>query len=68
MPGVLVADEIGLCKTITLLPAAQLCKLLTEKVVFGLLRSIFNGNTLEEWVNVARSNFPGIISEEWEWY
>jgi len=40
MPGALVADEMGLGKTFTLVAAAMLCKLLTEKVVMGLPLSI----------------------------
>jgi len=63
-----VADEMGLGKTFTSVAAAMICKLLTEKVVMGLLLSILWGNTLEEWVNVVQNNFPGIIGEEREWY
>jgi len=40
MPGALVADEMGLGKTFTLVAAAMLCKLVTEKVVMGLPLSI----------------------------
>jgi len=68
MPGALVADELGLGKTFTSVIAAMICKLLTEKVVMGLLLSILWGNTLVEWVNLAQNNFPGIIGDEWEWY
>jgi hypothetical protein len=68
MPGALVADEMGLGKTFTSVAAAMLCKLLTEKVVMGLPLSIVRGNTLEEWVILARNDFPGIIGEEREWY
>ena len=68
MPGALVADEMGLGKTFTLVAAAMLCKLLTEKVVMGLPLSILWGNTLEEWVILADNDFPGIVGEEREWY
>jgi len=68
MPGALVADEMGLGKTFTLVAAALLYKLLTEKVVMGLPLSILWGNTLEEWVILARNDFPGIVGEEQEWY
>jgi len=40
MPGVLVADEIGLGKTSTSVAAAMICKLPTENAVMGLLLSI----------------------------
>jgi hypothetical protein len=30
--------------------------------------SILCGNTLEEWVNLAQNNLPGIIGDEQEWY
>jgi len=36
MPGVLVADEMGLRKMFTLVAAAMICQLLTENVVVGL--------------------------------
>jgi hypothetical protein len=68
MPGALVADEMGLGKTFTSVPAAILCKLVTEKVVMGLPLSILWGNTLEEWVIVAHKGFPGIVGEEQVWY
>jgi hypothetical protein len=68
MPGALVVDEMGLGKTFTSVAAAMLCKLVTEKVVMGLPRSILWGNTLEEWVNLAQNDFPGKISDEQEWY
>jgi hypothetical protein len=29
---------------------------------------MFWGNTLEEWVIFVHNNFPGIVSEEQEWY
>jgi len=48
MPAALVADEMGLGKTFTLVAAAMLCKLVTEKVVMGLPLSILWVNTLEE--------------------
>jgi len=65
MPGVLVADGMGLGKTFTLVAVAILYKLVTEKVVMGLPLSRLWGNTLEEWVILADNNFPGIIGEEW---
>jgi hypothetical protein len=36
MPGALLVDEMGLGKTFTLVVAAILCKLVTEKVVLGV--------------------------------
>jgi len=68
MPGALVGDEMGLGKTSTSVAAGMLCKLVTEKVVMGLPLSILWGNTLEVWVILAHNDFPGIVSEEWEWY
>jgi len=46
----------------------MLCKLVTEKVVIGLPLPILCGNTLEEWVILAHNDFPGIVSDEREWY
>jgi hypothetical protein len=68
MPVALVADEIGLGKTFTLVAAAMICTLLTEKVVMGLPLSILWGNTLAEWVILAQNDFPRIIGEQREWY
>jgi hypothetical protein len=68
MPGALVADEMGLGKTFTSVAAAMLCKLLTEKVVLGLPLTILWWNTLEEWVILGHSDFPGIVGEERERY
>jgi len=68
MPGALVADEMGLGKTFTLVAAAMLCKLVTEKVVMGLPLSILWGNTLEEWVILVHNDYPGIVGEERKWY
>jgi len=68
MLGALVAEEMGLGKTFTLVAAAVLCKLVTEKVVMGLPLPIFWGNTLGEWVILVHNNFPGIVGEEREWY
>jgi len=68
MPGALVADEMGLQQTFTLVAAAMFCKLVTEKVVMGLPLSILWGNTLEESVILVDNDFPGIVSEELEWY
>jgi SNF2 family DNA or RNA helicase len=67
-PGALVADEMGLGKTFTLVAAAMLCKLLTEKVVMGLPPSILLGTTLERWLILVYNDFPGIVGEEREWY
>ena len=68
MPGALVADKMGLGNTISSVAAAMICKLLTEKVVMGLPLSILWGNTLEDLVDMAHNDIPGIISDEWEWY
>jgi len=68
MPGVLVANEMGLRKTLTSVAAGMICKLLTEKVVMGLRLLILWGNTVEEWVNLVHNDSPGIIGDEWEWY
>ena len=68
MPGALVADEMGLGKTFTSVSAAMLCKLVTEKVVMGLPLSILWANTLQEWVNLAQNDIPGILGDEWDWY
>jgi SNF2 family DNA or RNA helicase len=58
MPGALVADEMGLGKTSTLVAAAMLCKLVTEKVVMRLPLSILWGNTDEEWVILPHNDIP----------
>jgi len=68
MPGVLVADEMGLGMTFTSVAVGMICKLRTEKVVMGLPLLILWGNSHEEWVNMAQNNLPGIIGEEWVWY
>jgi len=68
MPGALVADEMSLGMTFTSVAAAMLCKLVTKKVVMGLPLSILWGNTLEELVILVDNIFPGISSEEREWY
>jgi len=34
----------------------------------GLLLSILWRNTHEEWLNIVQKDYPGIISEEEEWY
>jgi len=67
MPGALVADEMGLGKTFTLVAAAMICTLLTEKLVMGLPPSILWWNTLDERVNMVQNDLPGIIAEEQEW-
>jgi hypothetical protein len=59
-----VADEIGLGKTFTLVAAAMLCKLVTEKVVMGLPLSILWGNTREEWVILVHNDFTGMVGKE----
>jgi hypothetical protein len=61
IPGALVVDEMGLGMTFTLVAAAMLCKLVTEKVVMDLPLSILWGNTLEEWVILADKHFHGIV-------
>jgi hypothetical protein len=48
MPEALVADEMGLGKTFTLVAAAMICKLPTEKDVMRFPLSILWGNTLGE--------------------
>ena len=68
MAGALVVDEMGLGMTFTSVAAAMLCKLVTEKVVMGLPLPILWGNTIDKWEILARNNFPGIVSEEREWY
>jgi hypothetical protein len=44
----LVADEMDLGKTFTLVAVAMFCKLGTKNVVMGLPLSVFMGDTLEE--------------------
>jgi hypothetical protein len=66
MPGVLVADERGLGNTFTTVAAVMLCKLVTEKVIMGLPLSIEWRNTLEEWLNLAQNDFPGIVGDKQE--
>jgi hypothetical protein len=68
MQGALVADEIGLGKTCTSVAAAIICKLLTEKVVIGLLLSILWENTHDERLDLGKNDFPGMIGDKWEWY
>jgi len=68
MPGALVVDEMGLRKTFTSVAAAMIWKLLTEKVVMGLPLSILWGNTIAVGVIMVQNHFPGMISEEREWY
>jgi hypothetical protein len=65
---VLLLDEMGFGKTFTSVAAAMICHLLTEKDVMGLQLSILWGNTLEELQNIAHNAFPGIHSDEWDWY
>jgi len=68
MPGALVADEMGLGMTFTLVAVVMLCKLVTEKVVMGLPLSILWENTLGGWVILVDNSFPGIVGEAWGWY
>jgi len=68
LPGALVADEMGYGKTFARMAAAMPCKLVTENVVMELPLSILWGITLQEYVILAHNNFPGIVSEEREWY
>jgi len=68
MAGALVLDEMGFGKTFTSVAVAMICKMVTEKVVMGVLLSILWGNTLQEWVILAHNDFPGIVGKEWEWY
>jgi len=68
MPGALVVYEMGLGKTFTSVAAALIWKLLTEKDVVGLPRWILWGNTLEQLVDLALNDIPGMIGNEPEWY
>ena len=68
MSGALLAEEMGLGTTFTSVGVAMLCKLVTEKVVMGLPLSILWWNTLEDWVILTHNDFPGIVSEERQWY
>jgi len=63
-----VVDEMGLRKTFTSVAVVMLCKLVTEKVVMGLPLPILWGNTCEEWEILVHNDFPGVVSEEREWY
>jgi hypothetical protein len=58
-----VADEICLGQTFTSVAAAIICKILTEKVVMGLLLPILWGNTSKEWLNMPQNDFLGMISD-----
>jgi len=68
IPEALVTDKIGHGKTYTLVAAAMISKLLTEKVVVGLALSDVWGITLEQWVKMVQNNYHGCICEESEWY
>src|SRR5882757_8668847 len=68
MPGALLADEMGIGKTFTSVAAAMLCKLVMEQVVMVLPLSILWGNTIKEWVILVHTDFPGIVSQQREWY
>jgi len=65
MPEGLVADEIGLGMTLTMVAAAMLCKLLAENAAKGLPLIILWGNTLEEWVSLAHNVYLIIVCETW---
>jgi hypothetical protein len=65
--GSLVGDEIGLRRSCTSDPSAIVCKLLTDDVGMGLRLLILWWNTLEAWVLLMCTNFPGIASEERKW-
>jgi hypothetical protein len=65
VPGVLVADQMGLGNTVTLAAAAITCSIVTEKVGMGLPLSTLCGNTHTEWVNMVQNDCAGIISKEW---
>jgi len=64
IPGVLVADEMGLAKTFTMLAVPMIFKLLTETVVMGLLLSIVCRNTRQVLVNMAHSDNVWRIGEQ----
>jgi hypothetical protein len=68
MAGVLVADEMGIGKMITVVALAIICQLLTEEGVVQVRLSILYCNTLDEWLNMAQDNCLGSIGEEREWY
>jgi len=68
MPGAPVVDEMGVAYTFTSVAAAMICKLLTEKVLMGILLSIVWGNIVADWVNMVQNDFPRIICEEQVWY
>jgi hypothetical protein len=61
MPGVLVADDMGLGRTFTSASVAIICKMLTEKVVIGLPQSVVLENTHDKRQNLAQNNFPNDI-------
>lgn len=63
-----MADKIGLGKSFTLVVAAMIHQLLTENAVMWLPPSMLWGNTIEKLVNRVQLNYPGIISDEWQWY
>ena len=67
MPGALVADEIVLRNPFTLVVAAMICKLVTEKVLTELPLSTLWRHTSKEWVSLAHNDFPGIVCEDWDW-
>jgi hypothetical protein len=64
MPEALVADELGLGKTFTLVADAMFCKLVTETIAMGFPLSILWRITLEEWVILVHNDFPGIVGKD----
>jgi hypothetical protein len=68
MPGALVVDKMGDGKTFTSVAVAMLCILLTEKDLMGLPLSILWKNMLEDWVELAQNNFPGISGDDQQGY
>ena len=63
-----MVDEMGLGMTFTSVAVAIVCKLVTQIIVMGLPLSMLWRNTLEDWLMLAQNNFPGIVSENQEWY
>lgn len=49
----LVADEMGLRKTLPSVAVAMICQEQTEKVLVGLLLSILWENSHDKWVNMT---------------
>jgi len=68
MAEVLAADIMDDGKTVTSVAAVMRCKLLTDKGVLRLPLSLLWGNIVDEWVNMPRKHYPGVIGEEWGLY